>query len=308
MITHEGENDLALPNFFCGTGRFQERASVPEEVVERCTEILRNGHPCVLSEGTYGFPLKIKGDSVGFVYLEGLPHLQPSDQRLLEVMTSQITAAMENHWLFEALERSQAALVQAHNHAIFMLAVASELKDRETGNHINRIQYYSEALAKQMGMDEEQSKSIGQASTLHDLGKLGIPDAIIRKPGKLTDEEFAVIKTHPKLAMDIFGDHPGFELARQIAFAHHEKWDGSGYPERLQGEQIPLSARIVAAVDVLDALASERPYKKAWPVDEAISEIQRCSGRHFDPNVVDALMQLHSNGTITEIKSRFPEG
>ncbi|MBF0460674.1 MAG: DUF3369 domain-containing protein [Magnetococcales bacterium] len=307
LITHEVEKDLALPNFFCGTGRFQERASVPEEVIERCMEILRDGHSCVLSPSTYSFPLRIKNNIVGLVYLEGLPPLHPSDQRLLEVMTNQITAALENHWLFDALERSQAELVRAHNHAIFMLAVASELKDRETGNHVNRIQHYSEALARQIGMDEVQVQAIAQASTLHDLGKLGIPDAIIRKPGKLTDEEYAVIKTHSKLAMDIFGNHPGFELAREIAFAHHEKWDGSGYPERLQGEQIPLSARLVAVVDVLDALASERPYKKAWPMDEVIAEIQRNSGQQFDPKMVDALIQLYTNGTIAKIKLRFPE-
>ena len=308
LITHEGENDLAATNFFCGTGRFQERASVPEEVFERCREILRVGHPCIPAPDTYGFPLRIKGDPVGLVYLEGLPALQPIDQKLLEVMIDQVTAALENHWLFDAMERSQSGLIRTHDHAIFMLALAAELKDLGNGNHIRQIQLYSEALARQMGMDEERAKAIGQASTLHDLGKLGIPDSIIRKPGKLTDEEYNVIKAYPNLAIDFFGDHPEFGLAREIALYHHEKWDGSGYPKQLQGEQIPLPARLVAVVNVFDALTSERPYKKAWSTDEAIAEIQRGSGQHFDPNMVDALMRLHANGTIAEIKSRFPEG
>ncbi|MBF0461000.1 MAG: HD domain-containing response regulator [Magnetococcales bacterium] len=308
LVTQRGERDLTLPDFFCGTGRFQECAAVPEEVIECGREILRTGQPRIVAPGIYGFPLRIKDHPVGFVYLEGVPFLQSSDHRLLEVMINQITAALENHWLFMALERSQAELVQAHDHAIFMLAVVSELKDRETGNHINRIQYYSEALARQMGLDAGRIKAIGQASTLHDLGKLGIPDAIIRKPGKLTDEEFAVMQTHPQLAMDIFGDHPGFDLAREIAFAHHEKWDGSGYPRRLRGEEIPWPARLVAVVDVLDALTSERPYKKAWSMEAAIAEIQRCRGQHFDPSVVDALTQLYRLGVILQIKSRFLAG
>lgn len=307
LITQGVAEKPILPDFYCGTGRFQDRAAVPEPLLAHCMTLLAQGTPCAPSNSTYCLPLMIKNELVGLIYLEDVPPLHPDEHKLLEVMTRQISAALENHWLFNSLTESRLALIQAHDHAIFMLAMASELKDRETGNHINRIQFYSEALARQMGMEEEATV-IGKASTLHDLGKLGVPDAIIRKPGKLTDEEFAIIKTHPRLAMDIFGDHPGFELAKQIALSHHEKWDGSGYPERLHGEVIPLPARIVAVADVLDALASERPYKNAWPLNEAIEEIQRCSGRHFDPRVVDALTQLYADGTIPAIKARFPEG
>lgn len=312
LITNGTGQRAILPDFHCGTGRFQERAAIPEATLAHCMAhcmaALACGTPCASSESTYTLPLMIKGELVGLIYLEDVPPLHPDEQALLEVMTRQISAALENHWLYHSLTASRLSLVQAHDHAIFMLAMASELKDRETGNHINRIQYYSEALARQMGMEAEEAQTLGKASTLHDLGKLGIPDAIIRKPGKLTDEEFAIIKTHPKLAMNIFGDHPGFEMAKQIALCHHEKWDGAGYPERLQGEAVPLPARIVAVADVLDALASERPYKNAWPMEEAVAEIQRCSGRHFDPHVVDALTQLYADGTILAIKARFPEG
>ncbi len=197
-------------------------------------------------------------------------------------------------------------LTKANNHAIYMLAIASELKDRETGNHIHRIRYYTKSLAMQLGQSPEEAQALGLAGMLHDLGKLGIPDSIIQKPGRLTQEEFAVIKTHPELALKILGEMKWFELARQITYSHHEKWNGEGYPQGLTGKTIPLSARIVAVADVFDALTSDRPYKHAWPIEQATQEIQNSSGSHFDPHVVSAFMALIDSGEIRSIKERFP--
>lgn len=197
-------------------------------------------------------------------------------------------------------------LTEANNHSIYMLAIASELKDQETGNHIHRIRHYTESLAIQLGDSLPGAQALGLAGMLHDLGKLGIPDNIIQKPGRLTPEEFATIKTHPELALRILGDNQWFETARQVAYCHHEKFNGSGYPQGLKGEEIPLPARIVAIADVFDALASDRPYKKAWPIEQATLEIQNCSGSHFDPQVVTAFLALIDSGEIQAIKARFP--
>ncbi|MBF0438997.1 MAG: HD-GYP domain-containing protein, partial [Magnetococcales bacterium] len=170
------------------------------------------------------------------------------------------------------------------------------------------IRHFSEAVAHRLGQTEREIQELGQASLLHDLGKLGIPDAIIRKPGKLTAEEFNEIKTHPALALHILGDHPRYTLARQIAYSHHEKWDGNGYPQGLKGEEIPLSARIVAITDVFDALTSVRPYKTAWTLEATIDELKRCRGSHFDPQLIDVFIELYEQGILQGIISRFPSG
>ena len=297
-------NDLML---FCGTGRYSDVTTVPQDILEYYQQVAKNGNPLTTGkQEKICLPLKAKGQELGFVYLENASALSESDIRLLEVLTHQFSAAFENHQLFNQLEISHNSLVDANNHAIFMLGMASEMKDRETGNHINRIIYYTEAIARQMGVPNGQANAFGMSSMLHDLGKLGIPDRIIQKPGRLNDDEFKIVKSHPDLALKILGDNKWFELAREIAHCHHEKWDGSGYPGGLTGEDIPFAARIVAIADVWDALISERPYKQPWPMQEAIAEIKRSSGTHFDPAVVEAFVFLYEAGEIQKISAQFP--
>jgi putative two-component system response regulator len=191
---------------------------------------------------------------------------------------------------------------------ILRLGRAAEIKDNETGAHIIRMSHYTRLIALSAGLDEGMADLLFKSSPLHDIGKIGIADNILLKPGKLTDEEWVVMRTHPALGADIIGKHsdPLLFFAHQIALTHHEKWNGSGYPSRMQGEDIPIGGRIVAIADVFDALTSDRPYKKAWSVEDAVREIEAQSGSHFDPALV-----LAFKNAIPEMlvyKERYAEG
>ena len=175
------------------------------------------------------------------------------------------------------------------------LARASEYRDDDTGDHTRRVGAMSAKIAVTMGLPEDQIELIRLAAPLHDIGKIGIRDAILMKPGKLTETEFVVMRTHATIGSKILeGRSPLLQMAEIIARTHHEKWDGTGYPGRLAGEAIPLPGRIVAVADVFDALISARSYKTAWPVSKAINEIASLSGRHFDPLVVEAFLNVIS--------------
>ncbi|MCG8311600.1 MAG: two-component system response regulator [Pseudomonadales bacterium] len=187
------------------------------------------------------------------------------------------------------------------------LGRAAEYKDNETGLHVMRMSHYSHILALAYGFPENIAEDLLNAAPMHDIGKIGIADNILLKPGKLTSEEFDVMKKHPLIGAEILGESNAqiLKMARTVALHHHEKWDGSGYPYGLKGEDIPIEARIVAIADVFDALTSERPYKKAWTVEDALTFMDEQRGRHFDPELV-AL--FHSElPKILEIKERFSE-
>ncbi len=176
------------------------------------------------------------------------------------------------------------------------LAVAGELKDNETGKHVERVSRYARLIAEKLGLDEEMLEMIEAVAPMHDVGKIGIPDNIINKPGLLDTEERAFIETHPDIGARIMGnmDNPLINLARDIALTHHEKWNGTGYPQRLKGEEIPLAGRIVAVTDVFDALSSKRPYKEPWPPERIWALLEEEKGEHFDPAVVDAFISLRA--------------
>jgi len=196
-------------------------------------------------------------------------------------------------------------LEQSHRDAIFMLSVAGHYNDNDTGEHIWRMAEYSEALALEVGWTLEQSKILGLAAPMHDTGKIGIPDSILRKPGALDQDEWAVMQTHSQMGFDILSksDAPLFKLAAEIALYHHEKWDGSGYPNGLAGRTIPESARIVAIADVFDALSMNRFYKQAWPLDKILDYLKNCSGTHFDPDMLEHFMKIMP--AILEIKQKW---
>lgn len=173
------------------------------------------------------------------------------------------------------------------------LARASEYRDDDTGDHTRRVGTMSAKIAMEMGLPEEEVDLIRLAAPLHDIGKIGIRDAILMKPGKLTESEFVVMRTHAIIGSKILeGKSPLLRMAEVIARTHHERWDGTGYPSRLAGENIPLPGRIVAVADVYDALTSPRAYKAAWPQAKAVEEINAQAGRHFDPKVVDAFLRV----------------
>ncbi|GAA6132340.1 two-component system response regulator [Halopseudomonas sabulinigri] len=187
------------------------------------------------------------------------------------------------------------------------LGMAAEYKDNETGLHVIRMSHFSRVIALAAGFSEEDADEILHAAPMHDVGKIGIPDAVLQKPGKLDAQEWQIMREHPEIGAQIIGDHDAslLQMARRIALSHHEKWDGTGYPKGLAGEDIPVEGRIVAIADVFDALTSQRPYKEAWPVQKAVELIRSERGKHFDPELVDCfLSQLDA---IVEIKERWAE-
>ncbi|KAA0873579.1 HD-GYP domain-containing protein [Nitrincola tapanii] len=168
------------------------------------------------------------------------------------------------------------------------LGRAAEFRDNETGMHVIRMSQFSALIAQSMGWDQEAADLLLNASPMHDIGKIGIPDHILLKPGRFTDDEMKIMQTHAQIGADLLAgdDSPLFKMAREIALTHHEKWNGTGYPHGLKGEEIPMTGRIVAVADVFDALTSERPYKKAWTLEAAVALIRQEAGAHFDPEVV----------------------
>lgn len=185
-------------------------------------------------------------------------------------------------------------LEEAQIETLERLARAGEFRDDDTGQHTLRVSETTAILARRLGFPPERLPWLRQAARLHDVGKIGISDLILLKPGKLTEDEFGIMKTHTTIGLELLkgGQSELFQIAQHIAASHHERWDGSGYPQGLRGEDIPLEARLLSVADVFDALTHDRPYKTAWAVDDAVAEIQRQSGRQFDPHVVEAFLLL----------------
>ena len=188
------------------------------------------------------------------------------------------------------MTRSNVELTLAYNDTIEGWSHALDLRDKETEGHSLRVTDKTLLLARSFGLREDELANIRWGALLHDMGKMGIPDGILLKPGPLTDEEWVVMKKHPSLAYEMLSPIRYLRQALDIPYCHHEKWDGTGYPRGLKGEQIPLAARIFAVADVWDALTSDRPYRKAWSEEKTIEHIQSGSGAHFDPQVVQTFL------------------
>jgi putative two-component system response regulator len=199
-------------------------------------------------------------------------------------------------------------LVDSRLEIIKRLGRAAEYKDNETGLHVIRMSYYARLIAESfVGEANKWTELVFHSVPMHDIGKIGIPDKVLLKPGKLDSEEWALMQKHSEFGSDIIGEHDSdlLKMAKEIAHYHHEKWDGSGYPQGLKGEAIPLSARVAAIADVFDALTSERPYKDAWSIDKTISFIKENAGTHFDPELVGHFELVIPR--IIEIKDTFCE-
>ena len=188
---------------------------------------------------------------------------------------------------------------------IYKLATACDLKDVDTANHIARVKDYVEAFSLHLGIDQRTAQEYGYSSMMHDVGKLGIPDSILRKPGPLNDDEWEIMRTHPIKGKELLGKRPFYRHASDIAIAHHERFDGSGYPYGVQGKDIPLSARIVAIVDIYDALTSRRPYKDPWPLKQAYQELNTLAGHHLDPFLVTEFLKLAQSGELERISEQY---
>ncbi|OEC36328.1 putative two-component system response regulator [Pseudomonas cuatrocienegasensis] len=200
----------------------------------------------------------------------------------------------------DELKRTRLQIVQR-------LGMAAEYKDNETGLHVIRMSHFARVLARAAGFSEAAADELLNAAPMHDVGKIGIPDAVLRKPGKLDSEEWTIMRGHVEIGARIIGEHASglLKTAQIIALTHHEKWDGSGYPNGLRGEAIPIEGRIVAIADVFDALTSVRPYKAAWSIEDAVALLREESGRHFDPQLVELFIEQLP--AILEIKARWAE-
>lgn len=218
-------------------------------------------------------------------HIEGTRPLSQMDTYLLNLFTENIIIALENIRLNELLADNQREI-------IYRIGEIVETRSKESGLHVKRVALYCELFARLLGFPEEKTELLKRASPLHDIGKIGIPDAILHKPGKLDADEWEIMKTHAQIGYDMLSgsDIELFQVASQIALNHHEKWDGSGYPQGLTGHTIPLEGRITALVDVFDALGSDRCYKRAWPLDKILALIQEEKGRHFDPALVELML------------------
>ncbi len=226
-------------------------------------------------------------------------------RNMLSLALSRKKLADKAFWLAEEVEKATAAVHLREQELLFRMSRAAEFRDPETGAHIQRMGNYSFLIAQQLGLTSDEQTLILQAAPMHDVGKIGIPDEILLKRGALTAEEFSIMKTHTTIGFELLKGSGSkiLQAATTIAVSHHERFDGSGYPNGLAGAAIPLFGRIVAVADVFDALTSERPYKNAWSLEQAADFLNEGRGRHFDPDCLDAFIARWSDAV--SVHSRF---
>ena len=240
-------------------------------------------------------PLKLKDDLIGVLYVDNRAHagiFKENDLELISAFADQAAVAIDSARLFEDLQESHRELETAYQATLEGWVRALDLRDKETEGHTQRVTVLTQRLARSMGVKGDELVHITRGALLHDIGKMAIPDGVLLKPGQLTEEERMLIQKHPVYAYEMLKPIAFLVPAIDIPYCHHEKWDGSGYPRGLRGKEIPFAARIFPVIDVWDALTSNRPYRKALPQYEVRARIQADSGKHFDPVVVDAFMEM----------------
>ena len=240
-------------------------------------------------------PLKIKDQLIGVIYVDNRARtgiFRESDLELVSAFANQAAVAIDNADLFDRLQRSNRELEKAYQATLEGWVRALDLRDKETEGHTQRVTVLTERLARSMGVEGDALEHIRRGALLHDIGKMGIPDSILLKPSELTEDERALVRQHPVYAYHMLSPIEFLRPALDIPYCHHEKWDGSGYPRGLKGMEIPFAARVFPVIDVWDALVSDRPYRKALPHDEVRQRIKADAGKHFDPNVVKAFLDL----------------
>lgn len=244
----------------------------------------------------FAMPIIAKGKVLGVLEVLHRQPFEPSSGWLevFEMLISQAAIAVSNDGLFRDLEQTSLELRSAYEETIEGWAMALDLRDHETEGHSRRVTEMTVTLCQQLGISAEKLVDVRRGALLHDIGKMGVPDGILLKPGKLTPEEWQKMRRHPEFAVKLLSPIKFLRPALDIPQYHHEQWNGSGYPLGLSGEAIPLTARAFAVVDVYDALTSDRPYRKAWSKEQAVEHIRASAGTHFDPGVVNVFIQLLS--------------
>jgi putative nucleotidyltransferase with HDIG domain len=258
----------------------------------------------------FGTPLLAKGQIKGVLEIFHRTPLQPDDEWLsfFEMLARQAAIAIDNASLFAELQRSNTDLIMAYDATIEGWSRALDLRDRETEGHTQRVTLLTEQLAMRLGVSDAQLVHIRRGALLHDIGKMGVPDSILHKNTDLSEEEWQIMRQHPKYAFELLLPVNYLQPALDIPYNHHERWDGQGYPRQLKGEQIPLAARIFAVVDVWDALTSDRPYHPAWAEDDAMEYLRAHSGTRFDPRVVAEFTKMMSELPAEEPPMEGKEG
>jgi len=287
--------DLHLGEGYAGQAALEQCTIYVPNLKTRNADTLRS--PSLGVEGFvayYAVPLVAKSQTKGVLEIFHRSPLERDTEWLdfLEALASQAAIAIDNASLFKDLQRSNIKLNLAYSSTIEGWSRALDLRDRETEGHSRRVTKLTLRLARAMSVNEADLVHIRRGALLHDIGKLGIPDRILLKPGPLTDEEKGIIQNHPTIGFELLAPIAYLRPALDIPYCHHEKWDGTGYPRRLKGEQIPLAARIFAVVDVWDALLSDRPYRKAWLEEKARAYLLDQAGGHFDPQMVDGFISI----------------
>jgi putative nucleotidyltransferase with HDIG domain/PAS domain S-box-containing protein len=242
----------------------------------------------------YCVPLIARGEVAGVMESFHRTRFEADAEWLeyFETLGGQAAIAIENAMLFKDLQQSNLDLTMAYDSTLEGWSKALDMRDKDTEGHTLRVTEMTERLAREFQIKEAELVHMRRGAMLHDIGKMGIPDSILLKEGPLSEEEWNIMKRHPELAIDMLSSIAYLRSALDIPYSHHEKWDGTGYPRGLKDKQIPLAARIFAVADVFDALTSDRPYRRAWSIEDALSHIQSEAGRHFDPAVVSAFMRV----------------
>jgi HD-GYP domain-containing protein (c-di-GMP phosphodiesterase class II) len=283
---------------YAGTAALERKLVQVPDLRSRHTDFLRSpyfGAEAFVSY--YAVPLIAKGQVMGVMELFHRSPLAQDEEwhHFLKAMAGQAAIALDNLSLFNDLQRSNTELIQAYNATIEGWSKALDLRDKETEGHTQRVTSMTVRLAQALGISRSEMAHIRRGALLHDIGKMGVPDRVLLKEGPLTEEEWVVMRNHPVLAHEWLSGIPFLRPALDIPYCHHERWDGTGYPRGLKGEQIPLAARIFAVVDVWDALTSNRPYRKAWTREKTLSHISEQAGSHFEPEVVNAFLMEIAN-------------
>jgi response regulator RpfG family c-di-GMP phosphodiesterase len=242
----------------------------------------------------YAVPLFAKGRNVGMLEVFHRVPREVDDkwQSFLETLAGQAAIAVDSAQLFRDLQRSNTNLITAYDATIEGWSRALDMRDKETEGHTQRVAAMTERLVLALDFSETELVHIRRGALLHDIGKMGVPDAILLKPDNLSPDEWNIMRMHPTYALEMLSPIAYLRPALDIPYCHHEKWDGSGYPRGLKGDQIPLSARLFALVDVWDALISDRPYRRGWPQEKIIEHIRSLSGTHFDPGLLGEFFKV----------------
>ena len=286
---------LPIGEGYAGQAALQKSLVTVHDLDSRKTDFLRS--PTFSQEkfvDYFGIPLIAKNKVEGVLEVFLRRPFEPAPEWLdfLDALAGQAAIAIDNATLFTDLQDSNQNLLVAYDDTIVGWSLALDMRDKETEGHTRRVTELTLQLAREMGLSPESLVHIRRGALLHDIGKMGVPDAILNKPGKLDEQEWEIMRSHPVKAFEMLDNIDYLRPALEIPFAHHEKWDGSGYPLGLKGTDIPLPARIFAVVDVYDALTSDRPYRKAWSREQALEYIADQSGTHFDPDVAKKFLIL----------------